>query len=108
MCIEMIHNNSKIKLKLSWCYNSVFNKNKVALRSINKKSNCLQNKLWRKNKQKYKTKMPDGGGETQSSAEGGESVCTTKCTVITVSVVTLVAVLIGAIVAVVLLVPSEY
>ena len=52
--------------------------------------------------------MPDGGGETQNMAEGGESVCTTKCTVITVSVVTLVAVLIGAIVAVVLLVPSEY
>ena len=49
-------------------------------------------------------------GEPQNiGEEGGEpKVCTKKCIIISVSVVTLIAVLVGVIVAVVLPVPSKY
>ena len=51
--------------------------------------------------------MADGEASNTGTEGNGSKVCTKKCIIITVSVIALVAVLIGVIVAVVLLVPCK-
>ena len=51
--------------------------------------------------------MADGEARNIGAEENESKVCTKKCTIITVSVVTAIAVLVGIIVAIVLLIPGK-
>ena len=52
--------------------------------------------------------MADGETRNIGAEENESKVCTKKCTIITVSVITAMAVLVGVIVAIVLLIPGKW